>query len=79
MKKIDLTKHILIPKHAKLSDKEKAELLKRYNTSADNLPRIIKSDAAISHLSPKAGDVIRIVRKSPTAGESVFYRVVVDA
>ena len=79
MKKVDLTRHFLIPKHTKLSDKEGAELLKRYNAGIANLPRILKSDAAIAHLSPKAGEIIKIVKKSFTAGESVFYRVVIDA
>lgn len=79
MKKIDLTKHVLIPKHTKLSDKENAELLKRYNITVDSLPRIPKDDAALSTLSVKPGDVIKIVRNSPTAGEAIFYRVVSSA
>ena len=79
MKKLDLTKHVLIPKHVKLTDKEKAELLKRYKITTYNLPKIMNADAAIINLSPKADDVIKIVRASPTAGESVFYRVVVNA
>lgn len=79
MKKIDITKHALIPKHSKLSDKEKEELLKNYNIVVSNLPRIYKSDSAVEPLGAKPGDVIKIVRKSPTAGESVFYRVVMNA
>ncbi|MBS3133281.1 DNA-directed RNA polymerase subunit H [Candidatus Woesearchaeota archaeon] len=79
MKKIDLTRHVLIPKHNKLGDKDKAEVLKHYNITVDSLPKILKGDSAISRFSAKPGDVIKIVRKSPTAGESVFYRVVVDA
>ena len=79
MKKIDLTKHVLIPKHTKLSDKETGELLKHYNITVDSLPKILKGDAALSTLSAKPGDVIKIVRNSSTAGESVFYRVIVNA
>jgi DNA-directed RNA polymerase subunit H len=79
MKKLDITKHALIPKHSKLSDKEKEELLKNYNIVVFNLPRIYKSDSAVESLGAKPGDVIKIVRKSPTAGESVFYRVVMNA
>ena len=79
MKKLDLTKHLLIPKHVKLNDKETQDLLKRYNITLNNLPKISKGDPAISPLSAKPGDVIKILRNSATAGESVFYRVVTNA
>ncbi len=78
MKKVDVTKHVLIPKHVKLGEKEKAELFERYKITVEALPKILKSDAAISELSVKEEDVIKIIRASPTAGESVFYRVVAN-
>jgi DNA-directed RNA polymerase subunit H len=43
------------------------------------LPRILETDPAIKEMSPKPGDVVKIVRKSETAGESVYYRVVIKA
>ena len=79
MKKLDITKHLLIPKHSKLSDKERDELLQRYGVVLSNLPRIHKTDAAVEGLAVKPGDVVKIFRKSPTAGEAVFYRVVMNA
>jgi DNA-directed RNA polymerase subunit H len=77
-KKLKIDKHVLIPKHIKLNDKEKQKLLERYNISLKELPRIAKTDAAIASLNAKPGDVIKIIRKSPTANESFFYRVVVN-
>ena len=77
-KKIETPKHILIPKHAKISDKEKSELLKKYDIGENSLPKILATDPAVSGMSAKPGDVIRISRKSPTAGEAVFYRVVIN-
>ncbi len=77
-KKADI-KHLLIPKHIKLSDKEKEDLLEQYKITTSNLPRIYKSDPAVEDLGVKPGDVVKIVRKSPTAGEAVFYRVVMNA
>jgi len=68
--------HILVPEHKKLSKEEKKELLDRYNITTKELPKIIKGDAALEHLSADAGDVIRIERKSPTAGKTTYYRVV---
>ena len=73
-----ITKHVLVPKHAKLSEKEKDELFKRYNITLRELPKILKDDPALASLDVKPGDVIKITRKSPTAGESVFYRGVSD-
>jgi len=77
-KKFKVDKHLLIPKHSKLSDAQKEKLLEKYNISMRELPRILKSDPAIISLDAKLGDVIKIVRKSPTASEAIFYRVVVD-
>lgn len=70
--------HILVPEHTKLNEKEKKELLESYAISLKELPKIRKNDTAISHLNPKEGEVIKITRKSQTAGESYFYRGVVN-
>lgn len=71
--------HVLVPKHEMASEKEKTELLEKYNISLKQLPRISKKDPAISHLEAGSGDLIKITRKSPTSGISTFYRVVSDA
>lgn len=78
-KKFDVTKHILVPKHIKLSEKEKKQLLAQYSITIKELPRISRKDPAISHLGVKEGDIIKIIRESPTAGEIVFYRGVTNA
>ncbi|MEM5852816.1 MAG: DNA-directed RNA polymerase subunit H [Candidatus Aenigmatarchaeota archaeon] len=77
MKKIDIEKHQLVPKHIILTEEEKAELLKKYKVSLRQLPKILINDPAIADKNPKVGDVVKIIRKSPVAGESVYYRVVV--
>lgn len=77
-KKFDITKHQLVPKHLKVSEKEKAELLKRYNITVKELPKILVDDSAIEHLEVKVDDVVKIFRQSPTAGEVVFYRCVTN-
>ncbi len=77
-KKVDIDKHILIPKHSKLNDKEKQELLDHYQITFKELPKIYKNDAAIRHLSPKTGEVIKIVRNDESTGENVYYRGVIN-
>ncbi|MBW2963875.1 DNA-directed RNA polymerase subunit H [Candidatus Woesearchaeota archaeon] len=70
--------HVLIPKHKKISDKEKKELLDKYKITINELPVILKSDAALIGMDVQAGDVVKIERDSPTAGKTVFYRGVID-
>ena len=77
-KKFKIDRHTLIPKHSRLSDAQKEKLLEKYKISVKELPKMLKTDSAISSLDPKAGDVIKIKRKSLTASEADFYRVVVD-
>ena len=79
MKKFNVTDHSLVPKHTKMNELEKKKLFERYNISLKELPKISKRDPAILHLNVKPGDVIKVIRQSPTAGESIFYRGVSDA
>jgi DNA-directed RNA polymerase subunit H len=75
--KFDVRLHSLVPKHSKLSQKEKEEMLSKYNVNIKQLPKISMADPAIQTLNAKEGDIIKIIRASPTAGESVYYRCVV--
>jgi len=76
--KFKVDKHVLTPKHTKASEKEKQALLEKYNVTPKELPKIMVTDASIKALEPKPGDVIKILRQSPTAGTSIYYRVVID-
>lgn len=76
--KFKVDKHILTPKHHKISEKERSQLLEKYDVTSKELPKILKTDSAIKEIDAKLGDIIKIIRKSPTAGESSFYRVVSD-
>ena len=75
---VDVTKHILVPKHSKLTEKEKQDLFEKYKVTLKELPKISKKDPAIQELDVKAGDIIKITRPSFTAKETVFYRGVTD-
>ncbi|MBL7056559.1 DNA-directed RNA polymerase subunit H [Candidatus Woesearchaeota archaeon] len=77
-KKFQTDKHSLIPKHVKLSDVQKKKMLEEFNAAEQDLPKITKNDPAVLSLKAKPGEVIKITRNSMTAGESIFYRVVVD-
>lgn len=77
-KKSEPINHFLVPKHEKLSKDDAVKVLASYKIEFDHLPKMLISDAAIKHLDPKPGDVIKITRNSSTAGESVFYRGVIN-
>ena len=70
--------HIFVPKHEILTKKEAVEVLKNFNCNPTDLPFIFVTDPAILGLGVKPGDMIKITRKSGTAGESIYYRYVVE-
>jgi len=70
--------HFLVPEHIKISQKEKDELFKTYNVTLKEMPKIFANDPAIRHLDVKENDVIKIIRKSPTSGTTIFYRGVIN-
>jgi DNA-directed RNA polymerase subunit H (RpoH/RPB5) len=74
---VDVSQHTLVPKHTKMSEKEKTSFLKDNDLKFSEIPKILITDPAIALLDPHPGDIIRIERKSPTAGWSIFYRGVV--
>ena len=77
--KMIIGKHTLIPKHSKVSDKEKKQLMETYNVSSlKEFPKIYKNDPGLQGLNVKVGDIVKISRTGPT-GESAYYRVVVSA
>jgi DNA-directed RNA polymerase subunit H len=68
----------LVPKHEILSAKEQDEVLKTFGAKPEHLPKIHTSDPAAEAIGAKAGDLIRITRNSQTAGEAIYYRLVVE-
>ena len=53
-------------------------MLEKHHCKPTDLPLIFVNDPAIVGLGVKPGDMIRITRKSATAGESFYYRYVVE-
>lgn len=66
--------HQLVPKHTKLSEKDKKELLETYHITARELPVILITDPAIEGLKVQEGDVVKIERPSFTTKTTLFYR-----
>jgi len=70
--------HDSVPEHILLSTEECEEVLRTYGIESPQLPKIHINDPAAKEIGAKVGDIIKIVRRSPTAKQSVFYRLVID-
>jgi len=66
--------HTLQPKHIKLKPNEVSALLKKYNISLAQLPRIKSDDPALPE-GCKQGDIVKIERKEE-GNISVYYRTI---
>jgi DNA-directed RNA polymerase subunit H len=72
-----ILEHELVPKHEVLSIEEGMRILKEYGVKPEQLPWLRASDPVAKAIGAKPGDIVRIIRKSPTGGEIVVYRYVV--
>ena len=69
--------HELVPKHEILSKKESKKILENYGIKSTQLPKVRVDDPVIKAIKAKKRDIIRITRISATAGEAVYYRIVI--
>jgi DNA-directed RNA polymerase subunit H len=67
-----------VPKQEILTDEEREQLLLKYKVHPYQLPQISSVDPTVKAIGAKPGDVLRVKRKSPTAGEHIAYRYVVE-
>jgi DNA-directed RNA polymerase subunit H len=76
--KIKPSDHELVPEHILLTEEEAKKVLEKYRISRAQLPKIKVSDPAAVEIGAKVGDIIKIIRKSPTAGEAVAFRLTIE-
>ena len=76
-KGVNILDHEWVPEHEVLSPEEAAKVLKELGVKPIQLPWISVNDPVVKAIGAHVGDIIRIRRKSPTAGEIIVYRYVI--
>ena len=76
--KTEVITHDLVPKHVLLDEEDAKLILEKYRIRPYQLPYIKISDPQARALKAKAGDIIKIIRASSTAGEAIAYRYVIE-
>jgi len=76
--KVDILKNIYVPEHVVLSPDEAKSVLEKYHVKPEQLPKIRATDPVVRMIGAKPGDILKIKRKSETAGYVEYYRLVVE-
>lgn len=71
----NITKHPIVPTHKLLTEEQKQEVLKKYDSKKENMPIISKNDPVTRYYGGKNGDMFEIIRRTK-AGLTYFYRIV---
>jgi DNA-directed RNA polymerase subunit H len=74
-----VTDHVLVPKHEILSEEDKKQLLTQFNATESQFPYLFSIDPVVREIGAKPGDMVKITRVSDTAGETTYYRFVVES
>ena len=76
--KVNVFNHMMVPIHILLKQEEAEKVLNKYRIKPYQLPKIKDSDPAVKAIQAQPGDIIKILRKSPTAGKAIAYRYVIE-
>ena len=72
----NILNHILVPKHAVLSESDVNKIMQKYNiTDKNQFPDISRFDPVARVIGLRPGQVCHIIRPSKTAIEANYYRI----
>ena len=78
VEEIKVTDHVLVPKHEILQGEEKVKILTEFNATEEQFPYLFSIAPVEREIGAKPGDMVKITRVSDTAGETTYYRFVVE-
>ena len=68
--------HKMVPEHTILNTDDKDKVKKRYNVTKDSeFPEISRFDPVAKTIGLRPGELCEIIRSSPTAVETKYYRL----
>lgn len=74
----NILKHVKVPQYRVLSEDEKEQVKRDYSIVSDSqFPEISRFDPVALAIYLRPGEVAQIIASSPTAGQSVRYRICV--
>lgn len=81
MGKFNVLQHDLVPEHHLIKIEDEDKILKELEITKELLPKIGRNDPTVKALEEihgplEIGRMIKIIRKSPTMGYTVYYRVI---
>lgn len=76
---LDITEHMLVPKHEVLTKEEGENVLESYRAKKRNMPLIRTNESIAKYYNMKPGEITRIYRSSPLTCESISYRLVIKS
>ena len=71
----DIKSHIDQPKFELLSPSEMEQVKQEYNINDYTTNKYPPTDPIVRYFALRKGDIIRIIRPSPTSGEAINYRI----
>ena len=73
----NVSKHILIPQHIKLTKEQSQNVLETYNCTYEQLPKIFSTDPQIKYHGMKVGDICKIIRNTKENGIDIAYKLII--
>lgn len=74
---IDKVSCNIVPRVGILSEEEKEEFFTQYNVTKQGCLKISYKDPIVKYYDANVGDILRIIRPSPTSAFTVSYRLIV--